>query len=125
MFIYHHANPSGKTTGDCVIRAISLLENIPWRQAPLELTAYSYFLYELADDNDIWSRYLIDRGYKFQTLPNTCPLCYTLRRFCHEHPYGEYMVCTGSHVIAVIDGNYYDTWDSGDEVVTYYFRKGN
>lgn len=48
MFIYYHANPSGKTTGDCVIRAISLLENIPWRQALLELTAYSYFFVRIS-----------------------------------------------------------------------------
>ena len=29
----------------------------------------------------------------------------------------------GGHVVAVEDGNYYDIWDSGDEVPTYYWMK--
>lgn len=91
----------------------------------LELTMYSYFLYELVDDNDVWARYLIDKGYRRINLPDTCPECYTLGMFCQLHPYGKYAVCTGEHIIAVIDGDYYDTWDSGDEIVSYYFRKGN
>ena len=125
MFVYSQPNPSKKVTGDCVIRAICILEKQSWRRTMLELTAYSYFLYEIIDDNDIWVEYLFDKGYTMHSLPDTCPLCYTLRQFCYDHPYGEYIVCTGSHVIASIDGDYYDTWDSGDEIVTYYFRKGN
>jgi len=33
------------------------------------------------------------------------------------------ILATGTHVIAVGDGNYYDTWDSGQEVPIYYWRK--
>lgn len=124
MFIYTNPNPSGKITGDCVIRAICIAENISWRKCLLELTAYSYFLHEVLDSNSLWFEYLIDFGYTYHTLPNTCPLCYTVKRFCHDHPFGTYIVCMGTHVVAVIDGDYYDTWDSGNEVVTYYFRKG-
>lgn len=124
MFIYLNANPSSKSTGDCVVRAISVLENQHWRKTMLELTAFSYFMYELVDDNDVWSMYMRFLGYRRFELPDTCPDCYTLRKFCVLHPYGKYLVCTGSHVIAVIDGNYYDTWNSGDETVSYYFRKG-
>ena len=29
------------------------------------------------------------------------------------------------HVVAVIDGNYYDTWDSGDKIPIYYWYKAN
>ena len=124
MFIYLNANPSSKSTGDCVVRAISVLENQNWRKTMLELTAFSYFMYEIVDDNDVWSMYMRFLGYERFELPDTCPDCYTLRKFCVLHPYGKYLVCTGSHVIAVIDGNYYDTWNSGDETVSYYFRKG-
>lgn len=125
MFVYLNDNPKDVHTGDCVIRAISFLEHQSWRQTMLELTAYSYFMYQIIDDNDVWEAYLIDKGYRRINLPNTCPDCYTLRKFCELHPYGRYIVCTGEHIIAVIDGDYYDTWDSGDEIVTYYFRKGN
>ena len=38
-----------------------------------------------------------------------------------DHPKGIYVVATGSHVVAVVNGDYYDSWDSGDEIVAYYF----
>lgn len=62
-------------------------------------------------------------GFVRGNLPDTCPACYTLERFCKDFPVGTYLVATGSHVIAVIDGDYYDTFDSGNEVVTYYFER--
>jgi len=43
--------------------------------------------------------------------------------FCEDHPYGTYIVGTGTHAIACIDGNYYDTWDSGDESPLFYWKK--
>jgi hypothetical protein len=32
-------------------------------------------------------------------------------------------VGTGTHVVAVIDGDYYDAWDSGNEVIDRYFTR--
>lgn len=124
MFIYLNANPSDIHTGDCVIRAIMVLENQTWTTTMLELTAYSYFMHRIIDNNYVWQSYLKDKGYRRIELPDTCPDCYTLRDFCIMHPYGKYLACTGSHVVAVVDGDYYDTWDSGDETILYYFRKG-
>jgi hypothetical protein len=43
--------------------------------------------------------------------------------FCRDNPEGTYVLGTGSHAIAVIDGNYYDAWDSGREQPMYYYRK--
>ena len=31
MFVNYNANPSGKATGDCVIRSISTITGLPWR----------------------------------------------------------------------------------------------
>lgn len=73
--------------------------------------------------NTIWWSYLSDRGWRRHIIPNTCPLCYTLKHFVQEHPKGTYLVGDGSHVVAVIDGNYIDTYDSGNMSVLYYFRK--
>lgn len=124
MFIYLNANPSDIHTGDCVIRAIMTLEQQSWEKTMLELTAYSYFMHRIIDDNYVWETYLKDKGYRHIELLDTCPDCYTLRDFCELHPIGKYIVCTGSHVVAVMNGNYYDTWNSGNEIVRYYFRKG-
>ena len=40
-----------------------------------------------------------------------------------DNPEGKYLLATGTHVVTVIDGDYYDTWDSGDEIPIYYFTK--
>ena len=51
--------------------------------------------------------------------------CYTVKRFCADNPELTGILATGTHVIAVANGNYYDTWDSGEEVPIYYWRLEN
>ena len=62
-------------------------------------------------------------GFKRFIIPDTCPDCYTIKSFCSDHPKGEFIAATGSHVVAVVDGDYYDTGDSGNEVPVYYWKK--
>lgn len=56
-------------------------------------------------------------------IPNSCPDCYTVSDFTVDFPKGKYLLGTGSHVVTVADGNYFDTWDSGNEVPIYFFTK--
>ena len=44
-------------------------------------------------------------------------------QFSYDHPEGEYILGTGNHVVTVINGDYYDTWDSGNEIPIYYFER--
>lgn len=51
----------------------------------------------------------------------------TVEKFCEEHPTGTYLILCGKkrlteHMVCVIDGDYYDTWDSGDNLVFCYFE---
>lgn len=80
-------------------------------------------MYDMPSSNAVWGSYLYSRGFRRNIIPNTCPDCYSVKNFCEEHNSGIYLLATGTHVIAVEDGNYYDTWDSGDEVPIYYWRK--
>ena len=68
-------------------------------------------------------KYLSDNGWTFHRLQDTCPFCYTIADFASEHPQGKYILATGTHVVCVIDGNYYDTWESGDETVAYFWTR--
>ena len=67
--------------------------------------------------------YLKRIGYIRKIIPNTCPDCYSVRDFCKEYPKGKYLLAMGNHTVTVIDGDYYDTWDSGNEVPIYYWTK--
>ena len=124
MWTAYNGNPMGKNVGDCAVRAVSVALAIDWNTAYTQLTLQGYVMGDMPSSNAVIGAILKQNGFRRETIPNTCPDCYTLRKFCALHPYGKYLVCTGSHVIAVIEGNYYDTWNSGDETVSYYFRKG-
>lgn len=124
MYIHYNPNPMGKDVGDCVVRALCKVLGIDdWRSVFLKICIKGYEFYDMPSSNSIWELVLFDYGFKPALLPNTCPRCYTLKQFCKDYPIGRYLVATGSHVIAVIDGNYYDTGDSGNEVVTYFYYK--
>ena len=78
---------------------------------------------DMPSSNKVWGSFLMSQGWKKHTIPDTCPQCYTIKDFCGEHFKGTYIACSGTHVVACIDGNYYDTWDSGDETVLFYFEE--
>lgn len=123
MFVRFNANPVNKNTGDCTVRAISVLLNQSWRDTHADLSMTSYYLSDMPSSNASWGEYLILNGFRRRVIPDTCPACYTIKEFCMDHPKGRFLVATGSHVVAVIDGDYYDTWDSGYEVPVYYYER--
>lgn len=125
MFIEKNLNPLQKSAGDCVIRAISMAEDQSWEDTYIDLMVKCYQLKDIPSSNAAWGSFLHDLGYSRHIIPDLCPDCYTIRDFTEDYPEGGYILATGSHVVAVIDGNYYDTWDSGDEVPIYYFKKEN
>ena len=125
MFIPENPNPIGIYTSDCVIRALSIAQDQSWEQTYIELSIQGFKMGDWGSSNLVWSAYLKDRGYKRYVIPDTCPACYTVRDFCEDYPQGTYILATGTHVVAVIDGDYYDSWDSGNEIPVYYWVKEN
>lgn len=123
-FIPFNVNPKNKMVGDCTIRAISLLTDQNWDETFIGLMVTAYQECDMPASNAVWSKYLYSLGYKRGVIQNTCPNCYTIREFCDQNNKGIYMLSTGEHVVTVIDGCYYDTWDSGDLVPAHYWFKG-
>ena len=123
MFIRYNANPTGRNTNDCTVRAISAVTGKSWRAILTGLYEIAYEFHDMPSSNAVWGAYLRREGYIRSIIPNTCPDCYTVTDFCADHPFGSYILCTGSHVIAVMDGDYYDTWNSGDEIPIFYYTK--
>lgn len=121
MFIKFDGNPCGKTTGDCVIRAISVAENTSWRKTYLALCVEGYEKCTFGDDNKTWDSYLKSLGYQRFTLSDPKPL--TVAEFSNTHKDGVFIIGTGSHAVAVVNGDIIDSWDSSNEVVQYYYQK--
>lgn len=122
-FIQYNPNPRRKSVIDCTIRALSRALDTDWDDAYIRLCMKGFVLKNMPSANEVWHELLKDEGYERHIIPNTCPDCYTVRAFCLEHPTGLYILGTGSHVITVENGDYYDNWDSGDEVPIYYWER--
>lgn len=124
-YVYFNSNPENKLVGDCVIRAIAKATGDDWETVYLGVASVGFDLHDMPSANRVWGQYLRSRGFERFSIPNTCPDCYTIRDFSFDYNKGVYLAATGTHVVAIIDGNYYDTFDSGDDVIIYYWRKEN
>jgi hypothetical protein len=73
-------------------------------------------------DNSVIGAILRRNGFKRKSIPNYCPECYDVIDFCEDNPVGTFVLGTGSHVVTVINGNYYDSWDCGKENVNFAYE---
>ena len=122
MWVRCTPNPVGRETGDCVIRAIAIATDQSWRETYRVLCRYGEVQGDLPNSNMVWNMYLRERGGKQFLLPETCPDCITVSAFCDRYPKGVYVIGTGDHAVAVIDGDWYDIWDSGNVTPAYFWK---
>lgn len=122
-YVYYNPNRKSSSAGDCAIRAVSKALNIDWDKSYALIVVSGFRLGNVPTADSVWGSVLRMRGFTKHTLPNTCPDCYTVKDFCLDHPKGTYVLGTGNHAVTVVDGDYYDLWDSGNEIPIYYWRK--
>ena len=89
----------------------------------MDLAVLGMEMCDMPSSNGVWGEYLKRRGYTRHIIPDTCPDCYSIKKFSTDHKKGAYIVGTGSHVVYIKNGNYMDTWDSGDETPIFYYTK--
>lgn len=123
MWIRFNPNPVNARVEDCAQRAIAAALDVDWDTA-------SDLIYEMAKgmgttthDDAAWGAVLRRAGFVRAVIPTRCPDCYTVKDFCREHPQGVYVLKTSGHVVTVIDGQAWDTWDSTGEIPQYYWYR--
>lgn len=121
MWQYFNPNPKGSRVGDCSVRAISKAMNMTWEDAYIVIALKGFIKADMPSSNSVWGEYLAEHGFS-KMVPEPCT---TIRDFCIKYPKGLYVCALTGHVVCVLDGDYYDTWDSGDETVLYAWRKDN
>ena len=122
-YVYYNPNPNGKNVGDCVIRAISKATNKDWESVYTGICVTGYSMCDMPSANCVWGAYLRGNGFVRDVVPNECPECYSVADFAREHPQGTYILALTGHVVCVKDGDWYDSWDSGDKIPMYYWKK--
>lgn len=124
-FIYYNPNPTGRSVGDCAVRAISKALKIDWETAYISIIMNGFSMGDMPSSDSVWGSVLKQHGFDRSVVSTDCPNCYTAEDFCKDHPIGTYVLGFGGHVATVHDGDLYDSWDSSKLVPQFYwYEKG-
>lgn len=120
----YNANSRNNFSEDCVKRAITLALGMDYDDVSKQLNKIKRDINADAYNvPSVFNRFLKDRGLSFKSVPERI----SVEEFCEDHPDGTYLLLTGSkrtavrgisnHMLCVIDGDVYDSWDSTKEIV--------
>lgn len=123
MYVSYNANPDGNKVIDCTVRAISLVLNQTWEQTYAGIVVEGMAAYNMPSANAVWSNYLKHKGFKCYVIPDELPENYSVRDFCRDNPKGTFLLALDGHVVAVKNGDWYDTWNSADQAVIFYWHR--
>lgn len=121
---FYNENPTGRSVGDCAVRAVSIALGVDWETAYTLMAVAGFNMGDMPSSNSVWGAVLRQHGFYRYNLPENCPDCYTFEDFAADHPQGVFVLGTGTHVATVKDGILYDAWNSSNEPVAYaWYRK--
>lgn len=123
MWKEFNPNPCKIRVGDCAIRAIAKALDMDWETSYGLLVATGYSMCNLPNADAVWGAVLREHGFVRESIPPSCPDCYTADDFSREFSSGTFVLGFGGHVATVIDGVIYDAWDSSSEIPQFFWRK--
>lgn len=117
--IHFNPNPAKRNVGDCPVRALSKALKQDWEKTYAGLALEGFLRKDMPSANDVWGAYLRRHGYYRELAPEDV----TVREFAELHPAGTYILALSGHVVCLSDNELFDTWDSSNEPVLYFWRK--
>lgn len=118
-FSRYNPSPFGRNVGDCSVRALSKALGQDWIETYCGLCVEGGLLGDMPSANAVWGSYLRKHGFQRTLAPDDV----TVAEFANAHPHGTYILALSGHVVCIVDNVLYDTWDSGNEIVLYYWSK--
>lgn len=128
-FVYYQPNDKDLKDqyGDCTIRALTKALGCTWIEAFDAMIPYcrEYQCSNIfALPSTIERKILDEMGFEYTGISNKRgsrrP---TVDSFARDHKQGTYICNVANHEVAVVDGKYYDTWDSGEKSMYGYYTK--
>ena len=123
MWRYFNPNPVAAREEDCAIRAVAAALDVSWDEAFDMIARNAKQMGATMNRNAAWGSVLRQHGFTKHIVPNSCPDCYDAADFCLDHPKGVYVLGFDTHTACVIDGVLLDTFDSSNEIVTYFWHR--
>lgn len=118
---YQYYQPNDKDLkdkfGDCQIRALSKVFNKSWVET-FDITVPICRLYQINSlfnlPHKLEKEALEKLGFEYTGITNKKgskrP---TVQEFAQKYRKGKFILNVSNHVVACVDGKYYDTWDCG------------
>ena len=133
-FHYYNANPKGRITTDCVVRAIVAATDLPYSQVVMELAELQCKTGYDDAEKRLYGKYLESKGFiAHKQLRKHDGTKYTGKEFCkllqsdYDYVIGKDIRIVanigGCHVVAIVDGKVWDIWDSTGGCVGNYWMK--
>lgn len=124
-YAYYNPNPAGRrSVGDCTVRALSKALGQTWEETYAGLALEGFLQGDLPNADAVWGNYLCKRGFRRHLIPDDGLGAYTVEDFAQDNPRGVFILSMpGRHVLTVVDGQYFDSWESGGETPSYYWTK--
>lgn len=127
-YVYYQPNKKDlrDKVGDCQIRALSKALGLTWSETfdlitPIcrDQQVMDVFSCDLAKTKEA----LTKLGFTYHVISNKRGTRRpTVATFARSHNKGRYIASVAHHVVAIVDGKYFDTWDSGDKCLYGYYE---
>ncbi len=132
-FHYFNANPKNWITGDCTFRAIATAFEKPWNDIVMDMAQLSIKTGYAINDVKGIEKFLNQNGWIKQKQPRKLDNTkYTGAEFCNEIQNGKFQFLKneriiakigGHHIVAIVDGQIWDIWNSTGKCIGNWWIK--
>lgn len=123
-FIKYNHNPKGRSTSDCVVRAIAKALDMEWKDVLLDLTNLGVGKGYTFHDRRVYGEYLTQHGFVKQKQPRKWDNTkYKLGELGELSKSSVILVTIAKHMTVVVDNIVRDTWDCRGKTISNYWIK--
>lgn len=122
---YFQPNPKkNDKVGDCVVRAMCKAVDSDWVTVYKVLCNIGLRLGAMPNSDDTWKEFLGKNGFIHHKISvKKGSKRGTVAEFAEKNKKGTFVLSVANHLVTVVDGYYYDTWDCGHKSLYGYYEK--
>jgi hypothetical protein len=121
---FYNPNPVNRTNAsDCVVRAFCKATGREWKTIYMELVEIGLEIGGMPNGDETWKEWIKRNPFIKHSIKivkgSKRP---TVAQFAKEHKKGTFILNVANHLVTVVDGRYYDTWDCGHKCLYGFYE---